>query len=67
MISPAPRVGSPGGSGAVGITPAARALQRCEPLPMRAGQVPASTPSDDVKKKNSLCTKRLRVQTTRFC
>ena len=44
-------MGSPGGSGAVGITPAARALQRREPLPMRAGQAPEPTPSDDVKKK----------------
>ena len=45
-------MGSPGGSGAVGITPAARALQRREPLPMRAGQAPEPTPSDDVKKKD---------------
>ena len=44
-------MGSPGGSGVVDSTPAARALQRSEPLPMRAGQAPASTPSDDVKKK----------------
>ena len=43
-------MGSPGGSGAVNSTPAARALHRSEPLPMRAGQAPASTPSDDVKK-----------------
>ena len=27
---------------------------RSEPLPMRAGQAPASTPSDDVKKKKTL-------------
>ena len=52
-LLPPPPAPVEGGPAAVARTPAGRARQRDEPLrlPIRAGQAPVSTSSDDVKKK----------------